>query len=100
TVAANLALAYARHGTRTLLLEGDLRRGRLAGQLRLPAGAAGLGEVLSGTATAAEAILQHRDGGERGVALDVLLAGSATRHPTELLDSPALTRLMEELRER
>lgn len=100
TVAANLALAYARHGTRTLLLEGDLRRGRLARQLGLDSSGPGFGQVLHGSATAAKALRQRPIEDGTGKLLDVLLAGSAPRHPTELLDSPALARLLGELRER
>lgn len=97
TVAANLALAFANHGTRTLLLEGDLRRAGLARQLKTAASARGLGHVLHGSATAAE-VIQPYPGTSGDAVLDVLLAGESPRHPTELLDSPALSRLMEELR--
>jgi capsular exopolysaccharide synthesis family protein len=100
TVAANLALAYAKHGTHTLLLEGDLRRGRLAAQLRLPTASDGLGRVLHGTASSAEVIQGYPLGSDAADVLDVLLAGESPRHPAELLDSPALGQLLEDLRSR
>lgn len=99
TVAVNLALAYARHGTRTLLLEGDLRRPGLGDRLGTPAGSIGLGQVLQGSATAAEAILHHPAGAAGEAPLHLLLAGESPRHPIELLDSPALARLVQELRD-
>src|SRR5690606_17582494 len=55
------------------------------------------GHVLHGSATAAE-VIQPYPGTSGDAVLDVLLAGESPRHPTELLDSPALSRLMEELR--
>lgn len=99
TVAANLALAYALRGARTLLVDGDLRRGDLANRFGFAAGVGGLGNVLQGGITAADAIRSHPVRKD-GVALDVLPAGDAGRHPAEMLDSATLPSLLEELRQR
>jgi capsular exopolysaccharide synthesis family protein len=46
--ACNLAITYARHGERTLLIDFDLRRPRLAGVFALPAGHPSLADFLAG----------------------------------------------------
>lgn len=99
TVAANLALAYALRGARTLLVEGDLRRGGLVARLGLSPIGRGLGEVLQGQVNPTDAIRSHRTA-QDGVAFDVLPAGVRPRHPAEILDSKALPVLLDELRQR
>lgn len=79
TVALGLAVTLGRLGTRTLLVDGDLRRGRLAKLLTIP-GEPGLTDVLTGT-PAAQAI---RRTSVRS--LDVLTSGALVRDPTELIE--------------
>lgn len=63
TVAAVLATGLARLDARVLLLDADLRRPRLAEQLGLPGSGPGLGDVLEGKATLAEAVVPHSPAG-------------------------------------
>lgn len=100
TVAVNLARAYARNGVRTLLLEGDLRRADLGKQMGLGRERLGLGQVLHGSADVADAIQTVELAEGPSASLDVLLAGDSPRHPSELLEAAALSRLLDELRGR
>lgn len=93
TVGSNLALAFAEQGRRCLLLDADLRRPtvhRIFGIERSP----GLSEVLAGGTPAREAIRPF----PMNENLDLLAAGAASRSTTELLDSEAMRRLLDELR--
>ena len=75
TVAFGLAATLARSGTRTLLIDADLRRGRVAELLTLPR-SPGLIDVLLGEVAAREgASARRRDG------LDVLVGGRRSADP-------------------
>ena len=93
TISFGLAVTFARTGTRTLLVDGDLRRGRLAELLEIER-APGLMDVLLDEVSL--------EGAVRETALDtlhVLTAGGRAGDPGELLGTefPALlTRLEEE----
>lgn len=91
-VSMNLARSFAMSGRRTLLVDGDTRRGvqhRSLGVSRSP----GLTDVLEGAVSARDAIQQVSDGG-----FDFLPCGTQRRVAPELLSSPAMSRLMMELR--
>jgi tyrosine-protein kinase Etk/Wzc len=93
TTAANLAVALALGGHKTLLIDADLRRPllhRAFGLVHEP----GLTDVLIGRATAREAV--RPDVIER---LDVLPAGSSPPNPSELLGSDAMHALVAEVRQ-
>lgn len=94
TVAFGLAVTLARAGTRTVLVDGDLRRGRVAEMLRLPR-APGLMEALMGLEV--EAVIQGTD----VETLDILTGGHLVEDPAELLVTrfPAVLRQLEELYE-
>jgi len=92
TVAANLAAALAETGARVLLVDADLRRPAVADLLRIE-GAAGLTDVLIGRASVADVV---QEWGSRG--LRVLASGRIPPNPAELLGSPAMRSLLEELR--
>ena len=80
-VASNLAISLAQSGQRVLLIDGDLRRGKLHdvfGQKRDP----GLSNLLVGNAKASEVVQKSRVPG-----LWVLSAGRFPPNPTELLGS-------------
>lgn len=96
TVAANLAVAMAQQGTRTLLVDADLRRGRLH---RLFGGRSqpGMTDLLAGRASLEEAV-QHSELPAFGAALDFLPAGAPPVNPAELVGSEAMARLLESLR--
>ncbi|WP_441249443.1 polysaccharide biosynthesis tyrosine autokinase [Kitasatospora sp. McL0602] len=91
--AVDLAVSLARTGRRVVLVEGDLRRPRLAEYLGLP-GAVGLGQLLAGRA-GLSAALQDWGGG----LLRVVTAGEPAGEPAQLLASPALGGLLRRLEE-
>lgn len=91
TTIANLALTLAHSGSRVCLVEGDLRRPRLMEYLGLE-GIAGITDVLIERATLGDVLQPY---GEHG--LDILGAGSIPPNPSELLASPAMSRVLQEL---
>ncbi len=92
TVAANLAVALAETSARVLLVDADLRRPSVATRLGLE-GAAGLTTVLLGEADVADVV---QGWGRTG--LHVLTSGVLPPNPTELLASPAMHRLLRDVR--
>lgn len=90
--ALNLALAMSEAGLRTLLLDGDLRKPRIATYLGLE-GAAGLTTLLTRQATSAEVIQTW------GSRLAVLPAGAIPPNPAELLGSQQMASLLRSLEE-
>ncbi|HEU0300183.1 MAG TPA: polysaccharide biosynthesis tyrosine autokinase, partial [Longimicrobium sp.] len=83
TTALNLARTMAERGERVLLIDADLRRGRIDSALGTP-GARGLADLVAGDA-GVEDVLQEV--GTDGGVLTYLTAGSAAEHPTNLLRS-------------
>jgi capsular exopolysaccharide synthesis family protein len=92
TVAANLAVALAETSASVVLVDADLRRPTVARTLQIE-GAAGLTTILLGHAGVADVV---QDWGASG--LQVLTSGVIPPNPAELLGSPAMARLMLELR--
>jgi polysaccharide biosynthesis transport protein len=91
-ISANLAMSFADAGLRTVLVDGDTRRGALHDMFGMPAspgltdylsGVVGLGEVIRSTA--------HNS-------LSVVPCGTRKRRSPELLTSPRLTELVNHLR--
>ncbi len=91
-VAANLALAFAQLGERTLLIDADLRTPRQHRIFNVP-DRLGLSAVLSGRAGGG-AVMPIPEFG----ALSLLPAGARPPNPQELLSRPALAVLLHELR--
>lgn len=92
TVASNLGIIFAEQGRRTLIIDADLKRPnahRAFGLARIP----GLTDVLTGQKDVHEAIA--RTSVEN---LDILPAGLATPAPVTLLESQAMTDLLNTLR--
>lgn len=91
-ISTQLARSFAMSGRRTLLIDGDNRRGYLHRTLGVPRGP-GLLDVLAGNAERAAVIrsLPHEG-------FDVMATGTRVRIAPELLASPAMTKLMMELR--
>jgi capsular exopolysaccharide synthesis family protein len=91
TVAFGLAATLARAGAKTLLIDADLRRGRIAEMLELPR-SPGLIDVLLGDVSFEEAVQTTTDG------LSVLVGGRRSADPGELLTSqfPALLSRLED----
>ena len=93
-VSSNLAVSFASAGYRTVLVDGDIRRGemhRMFGTDRRP----GLLEYLQGEATLDEVI---RPADQQG--LWIIPCGSRRQHGPELLGSGAMQQLLNELKER
>ena len=95
TTAVNLALTIAQAGQPVILLEGDLRRPRVAEYLGME-GAAGLTDVLVGRADVDE-VLQPWGNGDL---LSVLPAGPLPPNPSELLGSQTMADLLHGLEQR
>jgi capsular exopolysaccharide synthesis family protein len=92
-ITMNLALAFADQGYRTLVIDGDIRRGslhRLVGATRKP----GLTDVLAGSAVRSSAVQQTGHAN-----LQLIACGTRLHAGPELLGSPELSKLVEELRE-
>lgn len=94
TCALNLASAYAQGGSRTLLVEADLRRPSLH-QLFGQEGMRGLTTAIIGQTPLAEAIRNTNVAN-----LSVLLAGAIPPNPVELLDSEQMSDVLARLKER
>jgi capsular exopolysaccharide synthesis family protein len=93
-VSSNLALSFAEAGYKTLLIDGDVRRGelhRMFGTDRRP----GLIDVLLGTAKADDVLrpASHRN-------LTLIPCGTRHHHAPELLGSAAMRELLVELKGR
>lgn len=95
-IAANLAIVFAQHGERTLLIDGDLRSPRERGQHALfkLTGGTGLSAILAGRAgmEVAQAVP-----GLPG--LVVLPAGAIPPNPQELLGRMSFPQLLEHVRD-
>lgn len=94
-LAANLAVAFSQLGSRTLLIDADLRGARLDRLLRADT-ATGLSHVLAGFADAADAL-------QRVGALGTLWfmpAGALPPNPVELLQRPAFEELLAAMKEK
>jgi len=95
TVSLNLAVTFASDpGTRTLLIDGDLRRPTIGSRLK-PEPQLGLSEVLSGQADLMHAVVHLGN-----CPLHVLPAGARPSDPHQLLASLEAKNLMVGLRER
>ncbi len=93
TTAANLAVAYARSGKRTILVDGDLRRPtmfKVFGLRMKP----GLHEVLAGVATLEQCLQKTPVEG-----LSLLTSGSIPPNPAEYLGSDRMQTLLGEMKE-
>lgn len=91
TTCANLAVALAATGSRVALVEGDLRRPKVADYLGLER-AVGLTTVLIGQATITD-VMQSWGNGQ----LHVLPAGRVPPNPSELLGSQAMQSVIRQL---
>lgn len=89
TTTANLAIALADSGLRTLVIDADLRRPNLANVLGVE-GASGLSDLLVGRAELEDVTQRWGHAG-----LHVLPAGTIPPNPSELLGSQAMAALVE-----
>jgi capsular exopolysaccharide synthesis family protein len=90
-VASNLALSFAEGGWRTVLVDGDLRRGQLNATFDLPSGP-GLVEYLEGTSLLGEVVqpTTHEN-------LALVATGTRHRRGPELLATPRMRQLIAAL---
>jgi capsular exopolysaccharide synthesis family protein len=92
TISSGLAMTLAQAGTRTLLVDADLRRGRISDLLAMER-SPGLAEVLAGEVPIEQAIRKSTND-----SLDVLTGGRRVSDPAEMLTTsfgPLLSRLEE-----
>lgn len=95
TVTANLAVALAENGLRVVAISADLRRPTLAGIFGITESEAGLSTTLSGVTSANEVMERVPVGTDRQ--LIVMPAGPAPPNPTDLMGSPAMGTLLDQL---
>ncbi|PRY64665.1 capsular exopolysaccharide synthesis family protein [Glaciihabitans tibetensis] len=91
TTAANLAIALADSGAQVVLIDGDLRRPKIASYMGLE-GAVGLTDVLISRVELADALQAWGRGN-----LVVLPAGAIPPNPSELLGSKAMSSIIRTL---
>jgi capsular exopolysaccharide synthesis family protein len=91
-ISANLAMSFADAGLRTILVDGDTRRGALHEMFNIPS-APGLTDYLIGGVTIDDIV--HQTAHE---ALSVISCGTRRRRSPELLTSPQLAGLVAHLR--
>jgi capsular exopolysaccharide synthesis family protein len=94
TIACNLALTLAASGSNVVLVDGDLRRSKVAQTMGLSS-SAGLSDVLAGRADITD-VMQRSS---QSANLYVLAAGSAPPNPSEVLGSARMKALLDELAE-
>jgi receptor protein-tyrosine kinase len=92
STSTNLAVALAQAGRRVLLIDGDLRRPRVAALLGLES-SVGLTTVLVGRTKLEESIQRHQASG-----VYFLAGGPTPPNPTEVLQSQATHELLAKLR--
>lgn len=93
-VSTNMALTFATHGERTLVIDCDLRMPNIAKSLDLE-NKNGVLQVLNGDITLEQAIIKNF-----WTNTDVLVAGGRTKSPTQLISSQKFENLLHELRMR
>ena len=96
TVATNLAIAMARAGKDVILVDGDLRRPRVASRFHVTPKPAGLGGVLVGEVGLEEALIEYELDTPGGW-LRLLPADPPPPNPSELLASERMERLLDQL---
>ena len=92
TIAANLAIAMAKAGQRTLLIDADMRKPQQAKQFALDNNL-GLATLLDSTTHKLTDVVQETD----IPALHVMTSGPVPPNPTEMLNSPKFENLLADL---
>ncbi|MFZ9746456.1 MAG: GumC family protein [Opitutaceae bacterium] len=93
-VTTNLALTFASHGERVVVLDCDLRKPNIHKSLRLE-NLKGMIDVVGGTATLDEVTLRNVHPN-----LDVITSGGRAKNPTQVLNSKAFELMIADLRKR
>ena len=92
--AVNLAISYAMTDCKVLIIDCDMRRPKLARLLHM-GNKIGMSNLLMDPSLLDEAIMHTETAG-----LDVILSGNIPPNPSELLGSPRMQTLLEELKQR
>jgi len=93
SVITNLSVTFARSGQRTVMIDGDFRRPKVARRFGISSDQLGLVDYLAGQADLAEIFVPS------GIDnLIIVPAGSPTLNPTELLGSEKMVQLINSLR--
>jgi capsular exopolysaccharide synthesis family protein len=93
-VATNLALTFAQHSERVIVVDADLRLPNVGPSLGF-AGDGGVSRWYNGEMTLDEAIVKDVAPG-----LDVLPVGMSCRNPTQVINNPKFAEMIDELRRR
>ena len=94
-VATNLALTFAIHGEKTLIIDGDLRMPNVGKSLEIEGNHKGIIHVFNEGLPLDDAIVS-----ELYPNLDVFMAGGKAKNPTQILNSPRYEEMLQELRTR
>lgn len=95
-VSSNLAVAMAYSGKRTLIVELDMRKPKIAPVFKMTGEHAGISDFLMGKANLQSIVRKHPS----VPGLDFIGSGSAIGNPAELLEKESLADLFSSLRER
>ena len=93
-VTTNLALTFASHGEKVVVLDCDLRKPNIHKSLRLE-NLKGLIDVVGGTATLDDVTLRNVHPN-----LDVITSGGRAKNPTQVLNSKGFEQMIADLRKR
>lgn len=92
TICANMSLSFAENKKRVLLIDCDLRKPTIHKMFNI-SNVYGLSEVLLGEKKLEEAIKSYNSN------LDILVSGNIPPNPAEMLESEAMKRLLDRLKE-
>lgn len=95
-VSSNLAVAMAYSGRKTLIIELDMRKPKIAPVFQMEPGRSGMSDFLRGKARLEDILRPHP--GVPG--MDFIGSGPVTGNPAELLETPRLEELFTSLRDR
>ena len=95
-ISANLGASFAIRDSRVICIDLDLRHGSLSGFVGSPR--KGLTNYLSGYESSYEDLIVHHSIGDKS--LDILPMGKVPPNPTELLYSPKLKPMLDQLRKK
>ena len=93
TIAANVAMALAMRGAKVVLMDCDLRNPSVRSRLYMPEDGPGLYEYLSGQVDLQEVLIWNQK-----YKMHVVPGGDAIENGSELIDSPKMFELLEELK--
>jgi capsular exopolysaccharide synthesis family protein len=91
TVLGNLALSFAQNGKKVIIVDCDLRQPSIHTKFNI-SNLCGISEVLIGSETLDNAIQNYKSN------LDILTSGNIPPNPAEMLNSTAMSNLLEELK--